>query len=519
MRLLVLALLLWAQGAQAGLIESDNGGGSDLTGNDPATVSSLTVNGVSQFNGDITVGAGVEVAGPFTVSSITVNGTSQLNGAVTLGAGVTVAGPVSVSSITVNGTSQLNGNVTMGAGTNIAGPLTASSITVNGVARVNGALTITSTTIVGTITGPAIFSEGIFDPDAHADKIIIGQIVSAETDGDGICVKQNGDGDVGCWKLNANGILYETLGNGANANSQTVRRYIATGGDYYIGTAADATPELVLDGDNDMKVGISGGALTAPIARLQVTADASDAPAEDILAITSQTATTKMLHVTGNGEVRMSNDLHVQDTITAIGTSTFVGAAGFTADSRFSGDIHVQDVATVIGTMSVTGNSAFGGDLHVQDALTAIGSMTVVGTLKATGGMNTVVNFTSATLTSTAFANSAGVYGGITASTISMTVQATTAMVQVCIASNALCSVVGADSCRVLLIEDGVRKTEWHDVDSTRTYVGACFLRQVAAGVHTWSLMGTTDSAAGTFTIPSLSGALDSREFYAVEMR
>ena len=368
MRLLVLALLLWAQGAQAGLIESDNGGGSDLTGNDPATVSSLTVNGVSQFNGDITVGAGVEVAGPFTVSSITVNGTSQLNGAVTLGAGVTVAGPVSVSSITVNGTSQLNGNVTMGAGTNIAGPLTASSITVNGVARVNGALTITSTTIVGTITGPAIFSEGIFDPDAHADKIIIGQIVSAETDGDGICVKQNGDGDVGCWKLNANGNLYETLGNGANANSQTVRRYIATGGDYYIGTAADATPELVLDGDNDMKVGISGGALTAPIARLQVTADASDAPAEDILAITSQTATTKMLHVTGNGEVRMSNDLHVQDTITAIGSMTVVGAAGVTGALNVTGAVVGSAASSFLNTLTVVGTTTLTGVTAASDA-------------------------------------------------------------------------------------------------------------------------------------------------------
>ena len=394
MRLLVLALLLWAQGAQAGLIESDNGGGSDLTGNDPATVSSLTVNGVSQFNGDITVGAGVEVAGPFTVSSITVNGTSQLNGAVTLGAGVTVAGPVSVSSITVNGTSQLNGNVTMGAGTNIAGPLTASSITVNGVARVNGALTITSTTIVGTITGPAIFSEGIFDPDAHADKIIIGQIVSAETDGDGICVKQNGDGDVGCWKLNANGILYETLGNGANANSQTVRRYIATGGDYYIGTAADATPELVLDGDNDMKVGISGGALTAPIARLQVTADASDAPAEDILAITSQTATTKMLHVTGNGEVRMSNDLHVQDTITAIGSMTVVGAAGVTGTFSVAASTFVVSGGSVSMRGVIDGSAAGAGWVGevLSDALDATQTPAVsnayvaVATLSLTAG-------------------------------------------------------------------------------------------------------------------------------------
>lgn len=329
-----LAFLLLSSGAQATLIGVDNSNSATTPVSGPVTTSSLTVNGVSQLNGNITLGSGVNVAGPLSVASITVNGVSRLNGNLTMGSGVNVAGPLSVASITVNGTSQFNGNITMGAGTNIAGALTASSITVNGVSRINDTLTITSTTILGQVTGALRIDEtgGTCDPDVLANTMGICNIDDqggAGNVGMGIYIQQAGAGDNYGISVDANGGFYELHGNFTGAGTMSpIRQYTSddshtlggrgTGG----GGAAGTTPAFAFNGSSG-KVGIFE---SAPNGQFDIAALAARRPTDPLVQVSSQNAT-GVFTINVNGDTDQAGSATIRSSATITGALNVAGNA------------------------------------------------------------------------------------------------------------------------------------------------------------------------------------------------
>ena len=201
--------------------------------------------------------------------------------------------------------------------------------------------TITSPTVVGTITGPIITNEATVDPDVYPNKMGLGNCADGSGDVDGLWISQAAAGDTFCIGTNANGVFNLLLGDRANANSLSVAMSGDADGSISIGSpgtgaggGGGTTPGFRLDNSASLtKVGIFD---TSPTGMFSIKALPFATPTTFLLHVSSQNESA-LLTLDVDGNVRAANDLHVQDTITAIGTTTLVGNAALNGTSNIIG--------------------------------------------------------------------------------------------------------------------------------------------------------------------------------------
>ena len=200
--------------------------------------------------------------------------------------------------------------------------------------------TITSPTVVGSITGPAVFSESAFDPDVHANKIVIGQLSTAEADGDGLCIVQAAAGDTYCLKTNANGFLYESIGDLSSANSLAQFRYVNGSGDVMQGgRAAETSGTLTVLGSDS--VGVND---VTPEYTFEVTAKDGDGPTTFIIAGSSQSGAA-VFGVNTNGDAYIRGATHMTSSLTVVGKVFTQDTVGLN-DSTPSGQLGIKALAS-----------------------------------------------------------------------------------------------------------------------------------------------------------------------------
>lgn len=195
--------------------------------------------------------------------------------------------------------------------------------------------TITSPTVVGIITGPSIFSESVIDPDVYTDRCFIGTVNDgAFGPAEGLGCSQAGAGDWFALTANAPGNVYFAMGNGASANTGSVRMYVGLNGDFSVGgQAADTAPTLKIVGTTSVAIGLGGTPLAVISTGTYTGADTANTNLD------SATAGTLFYVRTGN-IVEISGSFNADPTTTLTATSFELSipvASNFTTDEDAAG--------------------------------------------------------------------------------------------------------------------------------------------------------------------------------------